>query len=253
MSARPRSRLGHREHLGDLVRTVTVSELDSVTVIRLDRGPVNAIDLGTLDALVAAIGQGVTRGVPLVLTGRDGAFSAGIDVKEAFGYSAEQRAAMVTGVNRLCHVAYGAAVPVVAAVSGHAIGGGLVLVLCCDHRVGSTRSSVYALPEARAGVPFPAGAMAVVRAELSPATARRLALGDLRYNPDQALAAGILDELASPDDLLDRAVEAARRLAQLPSDTFRLVKHQLRAATLADLAASVSEGPDPLVQGWLGA
>ena len=126
MSARPRSRLGLPEHLGDLVRTVTVSELDSVTVVRLDRGPVNAIDLSTLDALVAAIGQGVTRGVPLVLTGRDGAFSAGIDVKEAFGYSAEQRAAMVTGVNRLCQVAYGAAVPVVAAVSGHAIGGGLV-------------------------------------------------------------------------------------------------------------------------------
>lgn len=232
---------------------VTVTERDAVTLIRLDRPPVNAIDLPTLGALAAAIDQACARGLPLVLTGRDGAFSAGIDVKEAMGYAPEQRAAMVTGVNRLCLVTYRAAVPVVAALSGHAIGGGLVLALCCDHRVGAARRSTYALPEARAGVPFPAGAMAVVRAELSPATARRLALGDQGYGPEEALSAGILDELAPPEAVVDRAVEAARRLGALPAGTFRLVKHQLRAAALAELEAAVSAGPDALVQRWLSA
>lgn len=233
--------------------SVTVTTRETVTLIRLDRPPVNAIDLPTMAALIDAIEGACQAGAPIVLTGREGAFSAGIDVKAAFGYSPEQRHAMVNGVNRLCHVTYQAPVPVVAALSGHAIGGGLVLALCCDHRVGAHGPAVYSLPEARVGVPFPAGAMAVVRAELSPADARRLALGDLRYGGDEALAAGVLDELVSGADLLDRATEVAARLGALPRDTFRLVKRQLRAAAMAELDRAVREGPDDLVQGWLQA
>ena len=230
---------------------VTVTALDDLTLIRLDRPPVNAIDLDTLDALATALEEAGERPGAIVLTGRPGAFSAGIDVRAAAAYSPEQRHAMVVGVNRLCLAAYRAPVPVVAAVSGHAIGGGLVLALCCDHRVGVEGAGVYALPEARAGVPFPAGAMAVVRAELDPATARRLALGDRRYTPEEALSAGILDELVPMHRVLAAAQEAAERLAALPSDTYRVVKHQLRASALAALEAAVAEGADPLVEAWM--
>lgn len=230
---------------------VTVTSTADLTVVRLDRPPVNAIDLPTLDALIEALDGACQGPGAVVITGRDGAFSAGIDVKAAFGYSPEQRHAMVVGVNRLCQVTYRASAPVVAAVGGHAIGGGLVLALCCDHRVGARGLGVFALPEARAGVPFPAGAMAVVQAELDPATARRLALGDQRLGPEEALRAGLVDELVAPESVLERAVEVARGLAALPADTFRVVKHQLRAATLARLETAVAEGPDALVRGWL--
>ena len=231
---------------------VHVEARGAVTVIRLDRPPVNAMDLDTLRALSAAVEREAAGSRPLVLAGRDGALSAGIDLKSVLGYGPTEQRGMVEGINRMCHVVYGAPVPVVAACTGHTIGGGLVLALCCDHRVGADRPSVYSLPEARAGVPFPAGAMAVVRAELAPAAARRLALGDARFGPHEALAAGILDEVVEPDQVVDRAVTRAEALGALPARAFGLVKRQLRAQALATLAAAVHDGEDGLLEGWLG-
>ena len=231
---------------------VHVEARGAVTVIRLDRPPVNAMDLDTLRALAAAIEREAHGTRPLVLAGREGALSAGIDLKAVLGYGPDEQRGMVEGINRMCQVVYGATVPVVAACTGHTIGGGLVLALCCDHRVGADRPSVYSLPEARAGVPFPAGAMAVVRAELAPATARRLALGDARLGPHQALSAGILDEVVEPEQVLERAIARAEALGELPARAFGLVKRQLRASALAARDAAVQDGEDGLLEGWLG-
>ncbi len=183
----------------------------------------------------------------VVLTGREGFFSAGADLKVAPTLDADGQRGMVEGINRIFAGWYGFPRPVVAAVNGHAIAGGLILALCADYRVGSTEGK-YGVTELKAGLPYPAVAMAVVRAELHGPAARRLVLGADLVDAKAALEAGAFDEVAEPDEVLHRATEVARGLSLLPSEAYAKVKEQLRGPVLEAALAK----PDPLLEGWAG-
>jgi enoyl-CoA hydratase len=155
---------------------------------------------------------------------------------------------MVEGINAIFAGWYGFPRPVVCAVNGHAIAGGFILALCGDYRVGSTDGR-YGLTELKAGLPYPAVALAVVRAELHAPAARRLVLGADLVDAKAALAAGAFDEVAEPDQVLHRATEVARGLAALPAEAYAKVKAQLRGPVLDAALAQ----PDPLLEGWAGA
>ena len=157
---------------------------------------------------------------------------------------------MVAGINRLFCEWYDFPRPVVAAVNGHAVAGGLILALCADHRVGA-RGASYGLTETRVGTPYPAAALAIVRAELAPAAARRLVLGAELLDADRALELGLVDELAEADAVLERALEVSRQLAALPTATYEAVKRQLRGGVAAAMRAEAER--DPLAAGWLSA
>ena len=183
----------------------------------------------------------------VVLTGREGFFSAGLDLKVAPTLDADGQRGMVEGINAIFAAWYGFPRPVVAAVNGHAIAGGLILALCADYRVASTDGK-YGVTELKAGVGYPAVAMAVVRAELHAPAARRLVLGADLVGPREALEAGAFDELAEPDEVLHRATEVARGLSLLPREAYATVKGQLRGPVLEAALAQ----PDPLLEGFAG-
>lgn len=221
---------------------VRVERHGDVALVRIDRPPANALDLSLLDEGHRVLAElGAAEPGAVVLTGRDGFFSAGVDLKVAPTLDAAAQREMVAGINRLFAGWYGFPRPVVCAVNGHAIAGGLILALCGDHRVGA-RAGRYGLTELAVGVPYPVVALAVVRGELTAAAARRLALGAELVGPEEALALGCLDELA--DDPLGRALEVAERMAGLPVAAYAAAKEQLRGA-LPDAEA------DPLLARWL--
>jgi enoyl-CoA hydratase len=186
----------------------------------------------------------------VVLTGRERFFSAGMDLKAAPAMSPDEQRGTVEGINRLFLGWYRFPRPVVAAVNGHAVAGGLILALCADRRMGATEGKL-GLTELRAGLPYPLAAISVVRAELAPGAARRLALGADLVDPGEALALGVLDELREREEVLPRAIELAADLAALPRGTYTQVKMQLRGQTIAALERALEEG-DPLLGGWVG-
>ena len=157
---------------------------------------------------------------------------------------------MVMGVNRMVAAWYPIEAPVVAAVNGHAIAGGLVLALCADYRVGSTTGQL-GLTEVRAGIPFPAAAIALVLAELAPPVARVLCLRGELLDPPAALEARLVDELAHPEGVVTRALEVAGELAALPAPAYAKIKRQLRERTIAEVERIVREDDDPLADTWL--
>ena len=183
----------------------------------------------------------------VVLTGREGFFSAGADLKVAPTLDEDGQRRMVEGINSIFAAWYGFPRPVVAAVNGHAIAGGLILALCADYRIGSTEGQ-YGVTELKAGLPYPAVAMAVVRAELHAPAARRLVLGADLVGAKEALEAGAFDEVAEPDQVLHRATEVARAMSLLPAEAYEKVKAQLRGPVLEAALAQ----PDPLLEGWAG-
>ncbi len=231
---------------------VTVEDRGDVGVIRVDRPPANALDVELLneipDTLEAIAGSGAKA---LVITGREGFFSAGADLKVVPNLDAEGQRGMVTGINRLFATLYALERPLVAAVNGHAIAGGLILALCADYRVGSTEGKL-GLTELRAGLPYPAVALAVVRAELSPQATRILTLGAELIDPQRALELGVVDELAAPDAVEERALTVAAEFAQLPLGAYAQVKRQVRGETADEALRVVREGDDPLLANWVG-
>ncbi len=225
---------------------VWVGEVDGVVVLTIDRPPANAMDLVLLEEIVATVGQLADDPPPaLVLTGRPGFFSAGVDIKVHPSYSEQDRHRMVTLINEMALGVYELTFPVVGAVTGHAVGGGLVLALCTDLRVASTAGR-YGLTEVQVGVPFPQVAIGVVAAELPPSAARKLALAaDLR-DAEECLRAGVFDELAEPEAVLPRALELATMLASYPASTYAQTKRDLRRLTIDRVRASALD--DPLLE-----
>ena len=228
---------------------VTVSDHDGVAVVTADRPPANAMDVELLGDLVAAF-DALVADPPeaVVLTGRAGFFSAGADLNLVPAYAPEQQRAMVHGINDMALGVYGLPCPVVGAITGHAIAGGLVLALCTDIRVASSEGR-YGLTEVKVGVPYPQAAIGVVCAELAPHAARVLGLGNQLVSAQECLRLGVFDELAAPGDVLARAVVIATEMAAMPADVYSRTKGDMRGATLAALRAASRS--DPLLDRWV--
>jgi enoyl-CoA hydratase len=230
---------------------IATENQDGVRVIALDRPPVNALNL----ELVRAAGEAIraARQDPtceaIVLTGAHGVFSGGIDTQEVPGYDPSTRSEMLRTINRLILELYGLPKPAVAAVPGHALGGAFVLVLACDLRLVARGDFRLGLTESAAGIPFPAGPLAIVRAELSPENARILALTALTPRLDALLQYGVIDWIVDPPTLIAEAVKEARRLAAMPA--YGRVKEQLRAATCDSLRRIVAYDEEPLHRRWV--
>jgi enoyl-CoA hydratase len=231
------------------VASVTVSRADGVAVLTVDRPPANAMNVELLQELNARV-RALEADPPdaLVLSGADGVFSAGADLKAVPGYGPAEQLAMVEGINEMALGVYGMSCPVVGAVTGHAIAGGLVLALCTDLRVASSAGR-YGLTEVRVGVPYPQAAIGVVRAELAPGAARALAFGNQLVDGAECLRLGVFDEVLEPHAVLARARELAADLAALPRETYLRTKHELRGATLELLRAAAAT--DPLRERWV--
>jgi enoyl-CoA hydratase len=218
-----------------------------VVVLTADRPPANAMDLTLLRDVLDAIGQ-VASDPPraLVLAGRPGFFSAGVDLKVMPGYGPEEQREMVASINAMALGVYELPCPVIGAITGHAIAGGLVLALCTDIRIASSAGR-YGLTEVKVGVGYPQAAIGVVAAELAPHAARVLALGNELIDAAECLRLGAFDEVVEPDDVVPRALELAASLAALPPEVYARTKRELRGATTARARAAAAQ--DPLLAG----
>jgi enoyl-CoA hydratase len=226
-----------------------------IATLRLNRPPANALDLQFLTELGEAFADLENRAdvSALIVTGTGRFFSAGLDLKAVPAYSADEQRALATELNRMVGRLYGLPLPVVAAVNGHSIAGGVIVALCCDYRIGAAGDYKIGLTEARVGVPFPVGPMAVVQGELSAPSARRAVLLARNVSPQEALSQGLLDELQPAEQLLSRATEIAEEMAALPRTSYGRIKRQMRAAALARIDDAVNSQNEPVLDSWLNA
>ena len=232
--------------------SLTIEQRGELALVRIDRPPANAFDPEFL-AEGRAVHDELRAAEPgaVVITGRPGFFSAGVDLRVAPTLGPDEQRGMVDGINRTFLDWYSFPRPVVAAVNGHAVAGGLILALCADHRVGNGEGRL-GLTELRAGIPYPVAAITIVKAELSPPAARELALRADLVNQRTGLEMGLLDELVEPGELEDRALAVAGELAALPRFAYARVKDQVRGTTIAELRDRLDRGEDPMLGGWLG-
>ena len=186
-----------------------------VAEIHLDRPPANALNTELIAALDAALVSCHGAGA-IVLTGRPGMFSGGLDVPLLLPWDRaaihEFWRAFFTVNRRLVT----SPVPVVAAISGHSPAGGAVLAIHCDYRLAARGNFRIGLNEVAVGLPIPPSILTALRETVGARWAHRLASTADLLPVDKALECGLVDELAEPEALLGRAREVATRLAGLP-------------------------------------
>jgi enoyl-CoA hydratase/carnithine racemase len=175
------------------------------------------------------------RGDPVLLRGAGDAFSAGLDLREVASLDAEEMTRFLMLLERCMATLYLYPGPTVAFVNGHAIAGGCVLALACDHRVAVNRAGVkIGLNEVALGLRFPPRVLAIVRGRLPPVSLPEVVLGAGLFEPPRARALGLVDEVA--DEAEGRARAHLETLAKHPADAYAWAKRDLRGATPADLA-----------------
>jgi enoyl-CoA hydratase len=210
---------------------------EHIAVLTFERPPLNAIDEQVVTELAEATAELAaddgTRAV-LVRSALEGVFMAGADITE-FERIAEE------GIDRALlvqHVFTGLAElpqPTVAAINGHALGGGLELALACDFRFASrTDGALIGLPEVRLGLLPGAGGTQRLTRLVGPARATELIMKGIQLSPEQAAADGIVHFLVEPEELEPKSRDYTVRLARQAPIALRGIKRAIRAASSPD-------------------
>jgi enoyl-CoA hydratase/carnithine racemase len=222
-----------------------------ITRLMLNRAPVNALTPAFLDALSdfydsVAIDNSVKA---IIIASGQKVFSGGLDLKAAQGFDKTDEMEIVRGLNQSFTKLYALPKPTICVVNSAAIAGGFFFVLGSDYRIGDTRASM-GLAEVRVGATLPEGPAAIARAELHSNDLRKLVLNGQPYGAEQALAAGILDEVVENQLLMERALKVAEQYAALPPKTYAIVKKQLRADVVDAIAIAMENGANTPESGW---
>lgn len=219
-----------------------------VALVRMDDGKVNALSRAMFTELLAAIERAEEGANAIVLTGRPGILSAGFDLREMTSAPDAAVAQIRAGVDAYMRL-YESPLPVVAACPGHALAGGSVLLLAADYRVGASGDFRIGLTEVEIGIPLPVFAVELARARLATAELERATLRAHIYGPDDAVHAGYLDEVLSPEDVLRRAREEALKLAEMPRVSYAATKTRLRGRTIEHIRATVEADLSNIARG----
>ena len=210
----------------------TVEGSAPVAHLRLDDGKANALNAALVDALDDAIARAGADGAgALVLWGRPGCFSGGIDLKLLRRDDAASRHAELCRIAGCLLTLWTAPVPTVAAVTGHAIAGGAVLAMACDRRmIIDDPAFRVGVNETALGMVFPTWALVIARAAIRPDRLTDTVLFGSIYPPGEAAETGLV-ERAVPSAEFDEAVLAvAGAAAALPTAAYAGTKRQLRSA-----------------------
>lgn len=206
-----------------------------VAVLRLEHGKANAIDAELFVELEARLDEveGADAVRALVLTGTGGIFSAGVNLFKVRDSGADYVATFLPKLTGTLLRLFTLPLPVVAAVNGHAIAGGLILALACDRRVMAEGGGKLGLTELLVGVPFPTAALEIVRFQAPGRTGQDLILSGRTMSGREALALRLVDDVVPADELLARALEAAAGYGRIARPAYALSKRQLRAPAVA--------------------
>jgi len=203
------------------VSVVEYTEVGTAAVITLNRPDArNAVDQPTAKALVEAFEQFEDNDGLLVavLTGNGGVFCAGADLK-AMGSDRANRVEL-TGHGPMGPTRHLLSKPVIAAVEGYAVAGGLELAIWCDLRV-AARDATFGVFCRRWGVPLIDGGTVRLPRLIGQSRALDMILTGRGVSGDEALQFGLVNRLTEPGGALAGALELAAELAQLPQNCLR--------------------------------
>ena len=219
---------------------VVVETEQAVATIRLNRPPMNALNAALQADLAAAVAQvRADDGVrAVVLYGGEKLFAAGADIKEMADASYAQTTQDSTRLQDALNAVAAIGKPVIAAVTGYALGGGLELALCADFRVLGERAKV-GQPEILLGLIPGAGGTQRLPRLVGPAKAKDMIFTGRFVDATEALAIGLADKVVPDDQVYQVALEMAAGYATGPAVAIAAAKQAVDVGLDTDLATGL--------------
>lgn len=234
------------------MKTIEVTIKDHLAIITLNRGKSNSLNremVTELTDMLSNIENDSNIG-GVMITGREHFFSAGLDLIELYEYNEEEAksfwhlflnfTAKITAFKK----------PMVAAVNGHSPAGGCVIALACDARVMAEGKYIIGLNEVPVGIIVPNCIFSLYSFWLGKANATRSLLEGKLFNPEEALAIGLVDELVKPESILTAAERRVRKYMAFERTTWSQSKVNIRRELIDATSADQSADLDIMLKQW---
>jgi enoyl-CoA hydratase len=228
---------------GSQVTVQPVLREDGILDVLLDDGGPNVLRPEVCDALTATLG--LHPDAPVLIRGREGMFSAGLDLHWMLAHPPLDIGVLLRSCGRMLMMLWLHPRPVVIAATGHAIAAGTMIALCGDHVVAADGGS-WGLNETTNGMEIPHFGITLAAARLGPNDLDRLLLPGERIDAARAVAVGMADLLAPDAEVVGRAEERLAQLAALPADAYAGNKRRLRAERAAHVLSRLDADVDAL-------
>ncbi|WP_197914446.1 enoyl-CoA hydratase/isomerase family protein [Rhodococcoides fascians] len=222
-------------------QNVVTTTVGAVATVRLDRPPVNAFDSALRVELGAAVrslseDEGVRA---VVVTGGPSVFAAGADLKQLAAMEYEQISVWNRALQRVFNEIAALPLPVIAAVNGVALGGGMELALAADFRV-LADDAVMALPEVQLGIVPGAGGMQRLRRLVGVSKAKEILMSGRRLDSSECSRLGIAEHVVPSEDVLVLAQDLAARFAAGPRFALQAIKESIDLGADSPLATGLA-------------
>jgi enoyl-CoA hydratase/carnithine racemase len=224
--------------MGDLVR---LDIGDGIGTIRLDRPPMNALNIQLQEEIrELAREAGESAEIQAVIVyGGEKVFAAGADIKEMAGMGYAAMAARATALTSAFDAIARIPKPVVAAITGYALGGGCELALACDWRVAAADAKL-GQPEINLGVIPGAGGTQRLSRLVGPAKAKDIIMTGRFVDAGEALAIGLVDRVVPAGEVYAAAKAMAEQFVGGPSIALRAAKQAVDGGLEMDLASGLA-------------
>ncbi|GAB2883308.1 enoyl-CoA hydratase/isomerase family protein [Nocardioides pacificus] len=224
--------------MGEFVR---LEVEDGVATLRLDRPKMNALDAQVQEEIRAAAAEATTRDdvKAVVIYGGERVFAAGADIKEMADMSHTDMIKRSGGLQSAFSAVAQIPKPVVAAITGYALGGGCELALCADVRFAADNATL-GQPEILLGIIPGAGGTQRLSRLVGPSKAKDLVLTGRFVKADEALAIGLVDRVVPAAEVYDEALAWARQFVGAATYAVRAAKESIDQGLEVDLETGLA-------------
>ncbi len=217
----------------------TYQQEENYSIITIKNGKANAISHEVIDEINASLDTAEKAQKVVILTGQEGIFSAGYDLK-VMTASAESAKELVTKGSTLSLRMLSFPMPIIIASSGHSIAKGAFLLLSADYRLGTEGDFKIGLNEVMIGMTMHNAGIEIAKGRLAPVYFERSVNNSEIYTPNDAITAGFLDKVVPATHLLPTAVKIAEMFSKLNKKAHAATKLKLRGPYLDKIKKAIA-------------
>ena len=227
-------------------KLATLESKDDVSIITIDDGKANVFSKNMIDAFNECLDNVPSDKGSLIITGREGMFSAGFDLKVISSGDIEKIRDMTLNGFKLLARIFSFPRPVLAACSGHGIALGTFLLCCCDYRIGIKGEYMVGANEMRTNMVIPTPILELIKFRVTQSYKYRAVLGGEMFALEDATKTGIIDEITESNNLMNTAMEKAKDLSTMGNPSYSLTKELFIAEPLKKINDAIDNlGSDP--------
>lgn len=231
---------------------ISIDRHGGTALVVFSRGKVNAIDQQVVAELLAVFAEierdDSVRSV--VLTGRGKFFSFGLDVPALYDLTPQEFSSFLRAFCGFCSSLFLFPKPIVAAVNGHAVAGGCMLLLPCDTRIAADQPMSIALTEVALGASLFASIVEMLRYRVSSQSAEEMLLTGKSFDARGAAQIGLVDSIVEPSKLTSAAVSRANELAQHYGPGYQSLRRMIRQPIADRWAEREARSIEEFVRIW---